>query len=130
MTEDSEVDTEYSASIGKMARVLLAMAKQVILEQCESEMKTDLIYRMSLRQVQEHGAYYQVAHGQQGDTAKKPLGGSRLKPTISAHCKSISVGYAEKKLESLPKERRGRDCVEHRDRLCVVRSSVCNVSKQ
>ena len=93
MTEDGEVDTKYSADIGKMSPVLQAMAKQVILEQCRPEMKTYLVerqcYGMSLRQVQEHGASYQVAHGRQGDTARKPVEQSVPRPTASAQCMAI-----------------------------------------
>ena len=110
MTEDSEVDTKYSAVIGKVAPVLQAMAKQVILEQCGPEMKTYLIerqcYGMSLRLVQEHSASYQVAHVRQGDTARKPVKRSDPRPTASVRCLAISVTDAEKRLESMLKERR------------------------
>ena len=120
MTEDGEVDTKYSADIGKMSPVLQAMAKQVILEQCGPEMKTYLVerqcYGMSLRQVQEHGASYQVAHGRQGDTARKPVERSVPRPTASAQCMAISVADAEKQLKSLPLE--GRKGFLQRERLC------------
>ena len=96
------------------------MAKQVILEQCGPEMKMYLVkrqcYGMSLRQVQEHGASYQVAHGRQGDTARKPVERSVPRPTALAQCMAISVADAEKQLKSLLQE--GRKGFLQRERLC------------
>ena len=83
-------------------------------------MKTHLVerqcYGMSLRQVQEHGASYQVAHGRHGDTARKPVQRSVPRPTTSAQCMVISVADAEKQLKSLPQE--GRKVFLQRESLC------------